>query len=49
MSDRKRKLSHYDSGGSPRMVDVSAKAETRRTARLRGDLISEKVGIAAVK
>jgi len=28
-----KKLSHYDSGGSPRMVDVSAKAETRRTAR----------------
>jgi cyclic pyranopterin phosphate synthase len=27
------KLSHYDSAGSPRMVDVSGKAETRRTAR----------------
>jgi cyclic pyranopterin monophosphate synthase len=27
------KLSHYDSAGSPRMVDVSAKPETRRTAR----------------
>jgi cyclic pyranopterin phosphate synthase len=27
-----KKLSHYDSGGSPRMVDVSAKRETRRTA-----------------
>ena len=27
------KLSHYDSAGSPRMVDVSAKAETQRTAR----------------
>jgi cyclic pyranopterin phosphate synthase len=26
-------LSHYDSAGSPRMVDVSAKPETRRTAR----------------
>jgi cyclic pyranopterin monophosphate synthase len=26
-------LSHYDRAGSPRMVDVSAKAETRRTAR----------------
>jgi cyclic pyranopterin monophosphate synthase len=25
--------SHYDSLGSPRMVDVSAKPETRRTAR----------------
>jgi cyclic pyranopterin phosphate synthase len=28
-----KKLTHYDSAGSPRMVDVSAKAETRRTAR----------------
>ena len=28
-----KKLSHYDPGGSPRMVDVSAKPETRRTAR----------------
>ena len=27
------KLSHYDPAGSPRMVDVSAKAGTRRTAR----------------
>jgi cyclic pyranopterin phosphate synthase len=28
-----KKLSHYDKAGSPRMVDVSAKPETRRTAR----------------
>ena len=28
-----KKLSHYDSAGSPRMVDVSAKAATRREAR----------------
>jgi cyclic pyranopterin phosphate synthase len=27
------KLSHYDSAGTPRMVDVSAKPETRRLAR----------------
>ena len=27
------KLSHFDATGSPRMVDVSAKQETRRTAR----------------
>jgi cyclic pyranopterin monophosphate synthase len=27
------KLSHFDSSGSPRMVDVSGKQETRRTAR----------------
>jgi cyclic pyranopterin monophosphate synthase len=28
-----KKLSHYDSAGSARMVDVSAKSETRRVAR----------------
>ena len=28
-----KKLSHYDKAGSARMVDVSAKSETRRTAR----------------
>lgn len=28
-----KKLSHYDSAGSPRMVDVSAKPLTLRTAR----------------
>jgi cyclic pyranopterin monophosphate synthase len=28
-----KKLSHYDSSGSPRMVDVSAKPDTLRTAR----------------
>jgi cyclic pyranopterin phosphate synthase len=27
-----KKLSHYDSRGRPRMVDVSSKAETKRTA-----------------
>jgi len=31
-----KKLSHYDSTGSPRMVDVSAKLETRRTAKAHG-------------
>jgi len=29
----KKKLSHYDETGAPRMVDVSAKQPTRRTAR----------------
>ena len=28
-----KKLSHYDSAGAARMVDVSAKPDTRRTAR----------------
>jgi cyclic pyranopterin phosphate synthase len=32
-TEQMKKLSHYDSAGSPRMVDVSDKAETRRTAR----------------
>ena len=42
----KKELSHYDAAGSPRMVDVSAKAETRRTAtaqafvRMRPDVIA---------
>jgi cyclic pyranopterin phosphate synthase len=27
------RLSHFDQAGSPRMVDVSGKAETKRTAR----------------
>jgi cyclic pyranopterin phosphate synthase len=31
--DEMKKLSHYDSAGSPRMVDVSDKPETKRTAR----------------
>ncbi|MBV8903362.1 MAG: cyclic pyranopterin monophosphate synthase MoaC [Acidobacteriia bacterium] len=30
---KENQLSHYDSVGSPRMVDVSAKLETKRTAR----------------
>ncbi|MBM3813843.1 MAG: cyclic pyranopterin monophosphate synthase MoaC [Acidimicrobiia bacterium] len=30
---KKQKLSHYDEAGSARMVDVSAKASTKRTAR----------------
>jgi cyclic pyranopterin phosphate synthase len=29
----KKKLSHFDDSGAPRMVDVSAKAPTARTAR----------------
>src|SRR5713101_6092825 len=28
-----KKLSHYDAAGSPRMVDVSARLESRRVAR----------------
>src|ERR1035437_5332948 len=32
-TSKMKKLSHYDSAGSPRMADVSAKRETLRTAR----------------
>jgi cyclic pyranopterin phosphate synthase len=32
-ADEMSKLSHYDPAGAPRMVDVSEKRETRRTAR----------------
>jgi cyclic pyranopterin phosphate synthase len=31
--EKMKKLTHFDDAGSPRMVDVSAKADTRRTAR----------------
>src|SRR5436305_10332351 len=40
------KLSHYDAGGTPRMVDVSAKAETRRTARAHAFV---RIGAAALE
>jgi cyclic pyranopterin phosphate synthase len=33
IAEMKRKLSHFDSAGRPRMVDVSAKPETHRHAR----------------
>jgi cyclic pyranopterin phosphate synthase len=33
MSNAMSKLSHFDSAGQPRMVDVSGKHETKRTAR----------------
>jgi cyclic pyranopterin phosphate synthase len=32
-AEQMKKLSHYDSAARPRMVDVSAKPETHRTAR----------------
>ncbi len=41
-----KKLSHYDDAGSPRMVDVSAKERTRRTARAQAFV---RVGKAALK
>ncbi|HTS28220.1 MAG TPA: cyclic pyranopterin monophosphate synthase MoaC [Bryobacteraceae bacterium] len=40
------RLSHYDSAGTPRMVDVSAKPETRRTARAHAFV---RIGAAALE
>ena len=36
------KLSHYDTGGTPRMVDVSAKPVQRREAVARGEIRLQK-------
>jgi len=41
-----KKLSHYDAAGSARMVDVSAKPETRRTARAHAFVL---IGAAVLK
>lgn len=42
------KLSHFDSAGTPRMVDVSAKTETRRTARAHAFVRMTSIVIAAL-
>ena len=50
-----KKLSHFDAAGSPRMVDVSAKPETRRTSRahafvrMRPAVLRSKPRLEAVK
>src|SRR5438067_10746638 len=41
-----KNLSHYDAAGSARMVDVSAKPETRRTARAHAFVL---IGAAVLK
>jgi cyclic pyranopterin phosphate synthase len=38
----KPKLSHVDESGRARMVDVSAKADTRRTAIAKGEIVMQK-------
>ena len=38
MTKKRAKLSHVDADGSARMMDVSAKPETLRTARARGSI-----------
>jgi cyclic pyranopterin monophosphate synthase len=46
---RKPKLTHVDADGSARMVDVSAKPETLRTARARGSIRMTKDALAAIR
>src|SRR5487761_253306 len=45
----KKTLSHYDSRGRVRMVDVTAKAATERTAVARGFLKIGKAALAKVR
>jgi len=45
----KQPLSHFDSHGQAHMVDVSAKAETRRVARARGAIVMQPGTLALVR
>ena len=42
------KLSHFDSSGQPRMVDVSGKAESKRTARAHAFVRMSQEALAAL-
>jgi cyclic pyranopterin phosphate synthase len=44
----KPKLSHVDEAGRARMVDVSAKAETQRTAIAKGEIVMQKSTLALI-
>ena len=46
---KKAKLTHVDEQGAARMVDVSAKAETVRTARARGSIRMNSDALAAIR
>ncbi len=43
------KLSHYDEGGQPRMVDVSDKSSSKRTARARAFVRMKPEVVAALR
>ena len=45
----KKKLTHVDDEGAARMVDVSAKDETLRTARARGSIRMNSEALAAIR
>jgi cyclic pyranopterin phosphate synthase len=47
--DASRKLSHINESGRARMVDVSAKDETRREATARGRIVMEPATLAAIQ
>lgn len=52
MTDAKRtdtKLSHLDASGRARMVDVTAKSETERMARARGEIRMQAATLAAIR
>lgn len=44
----KKRLSHIDSSGTARMVDVSAKADTKREAVARGSVVMEPETLALI-
>jgi len=44
----KKRLSHIDSGGRARMVDVSAKADTKREAIARGSVVMQPETLALI-
>jgi len=46
---KKKKLSHVDGGGNPKMVDVSDKKVTRRTARAQASVFLGKKIMSAIK
>jgi cyclic pyranopterin monophosphate synthase len=46
---KRQKLTHVDEHGAARMVDVSAKAETVRTARARGNIRMNSVAFEAIR
>ena len=49
MTKKRGKLSHVDADGSARMVDVSAKPETLRTARARGTVRMSMAALEAIR
>jgi len=49
VTKKRAKLSHVDPDGSARMVDVSAKPETLRTARARGSIRMSMAALEAIR